>query len=115
MVSPTSGVARIRSTSSNSLAEFLDRWPDLVSSPVTLDYGLRGGERKRFQGTLRHGGVEVDGELMSPSAAAVYCMHRAGSQRPTANGWVMWRLPSGELLSEVYQQVVGEADGGVAV
>jgi hypothetical protein len=114
VVSPTSGVARIRTASSNSVAELLDRRPDLVGSPVTLDYGPRGGERRRFQGTLRHGGVEVGGQIMSPSAAAVHCMHVAGSQRPTANGWVMWRLPTGELLNDVYENLTGESGGEAA-
>jgi len=72
---------------------------------VLLEYGPRGKSKKTFEGILRKEGVEVDGRIMSLSAAAVYCIQKAGSQRETANGWIMWKTESGTYLGEFYNQV----------
>lgn len=42
---------------------------------------------------------------MSLSAAAVYCMQKAGSTRETANGWVMWKTENGTYLIEFYNKL----------
>jgi hypothetical protein len=72
---------------------------------VLLDYGPRGKPKKQWQGILRKDGVEVDGKIMSLSAAAVYCIQQAGSQRATANGWIMWKTEEGTYLSEFYNKI----------
>jgi hypothetical protein len=72
---------------------------------VFLDYGPRGQAKKTFEGLLRKEGVEVDGNIMSLSAAAVYCIRKAGSQRKTANGWIMWKTEEGIYLNEFYNRV----------
>jgi Restriction Enzyme Adenine Methylase Associated len=72
---------------------------------VLLDYGPRGQPRQTFEGILRKDGVEIDGQVMSLSAAAVYCMHKAGSTRETANGWVMWKTENGTYLIEFYNKL----------
>lgn len=72
---------------------------------VLLDYGPRGKPKKQWQGTLRNDGVEVDGRIMSLSAAAVYCIKKAGSQRETANGWIMWKTEDGTYLNEFYNKI----------
>jgi hypothetical protein len=72
---------------------------------VLLEYGPRGKPKKTFEGILRKDGVEVDGNVMSLSAAAVYCIQKAGSQRPTANGWIMWKTEDGTYLNEFYNKV----------
>lgn len=78
---------------------------------VLLEYGPRGKQKRVFEGVLRKDGVEVDGKVMSLSAAAVYCIQKAGSQRETANGWIMWKTVGGTYLSDFYNQVYS-ADRG---
>jgi hypothetical protein len=72
---------------------------------VYLDYGPRGKPKKRWKGILRKDGVEVDGKIMSLSAAAVYCIQQAGSHRETANGWIMWKTEDGTYLNDFYNKV----------
>jgi len=72
---------------------------------VLLDYGPRGKPKKQWKGTLRKDGVEVDGKIMSLSAAAVYCIQKSGSQRGTANGWIMWKTEDGKYLNDFYNKV----------
>jgi hypothetical protein len=72
---------------------------------VLLDYGPRGKPKKQWKGTLRKDGVEVDGKIMSLSAAAVYCIQKSGSQRQTANGWIMWKTENGTYLNDFYNKV----------
>ena len=73
---------------------------------VLLDYGPRGKPKNQWKGILRKDGIEVDGKVMSLSAAAVYCIKKAGSQRETANGWIMWKTEDGTYLNEFYNKVV---------
>jgi hypothetical protein len=78
---------------------------------VLLEYGPRGKPKKTFEGILRREGVEVDTKVMSLSTAAVYCIQKAGGQRETANGWIMWKTEDGTYLSDFYNQVYSsEAD-----
>jgi hypothetical protein len=79
---------------------------------VFLEYGPRGQARRTFEGFLRKEGVEVEGKVMSLSAAAVYCIQQAGSQRQTANGWIMWKTENGTYLSEFYNQVYSNNQQG---
>lgn len=72
---------------------------------VLLDYGPRGKPRKQWTGILRKDGVEIEGKVMSLSAAAVYCIQKTGSKRETANGWIMWKTEDGEYLNDYYNKV----------
>lgn len=74
-----------------------------------MEYGPRLKPKRTFTGILRKEGIEVDGKIMSLSAAAVYCMKQAGSNRPTANGWIMWRNEKGILLSDFFQEYYSKA------
>ena len=72
---------------------------------VLLDYGPRGKQKQTFEGILRKEGVEVDGKIMSLSAAAVYCIRKAGSTRETANGWIMWKTTDVTFLDKFYKKL----------
>jgi hypothetical protein len=101
-----SGLAdTVRSSASQLWRDLLDAQPALVGQPVFLEYGPRGGERRTFQGVIRLDGIEVGGAVYSPSGAAMVCIKQAGSQRQTANGWVMWKTAAGELLDDLYTRV----------
>jgi hypothetical protein len=100
-----SDLATVQTSSSQPFQELVNARPDLIGQTMTLEYGPRGGQRRTFSGTLRADGIEIDGRVYSLSYGAVHCMAQAGSTRRTANGWVMWRAPSGELLSQIYEQM----------
>lgn len=101
----TGVAATIRSSASQIWREFLEAQPALIGQPVYLEYGPRGSERRTYQGIIRQDGIEVSGTVYSPSYAAVACMRQAGSQRRTANGWMMWKTQNGDLINEVYEQI----------
>jgi hypothetical protein len=101
-----SGLQSIRSIGSQPLRELLNAKPDLVNTPLILEYGPRGLNKQTFHGVLKNEGVEVDGVVRSPSYAAVYCIKKAGGQRETANGWIMWKTLDGEYLNDLYQKFV---------
>lgn len=61
---------------------------------LTLKY-----RREEFVGVVRKDSIEVDGRRLSPSAAAGYCMQKAGNKTPNVNGWRVWKTRDGELLS----------------
>lgn len=88
---------------------------------VLLDYGPQGKPKKQWKGILRKEGVEINGKIMSLSAAAVYCIQQQGSKRETANGWVMWKTEDGRYLNDYYNQVfssqnkVADANSGQSV
>ena len=75
---------------------------------VLLEYGPRGKPKQTFEGFLRKEGVEIEGKVMSLSAAAVYCIRQAGSPRETANGWLMWKTEDGTYLNEFYNRVYSD-------
>jgi hypothetical protein len=76
-----------------------------VGTLLTMNYGPKGKTRWVFKGTVRPNGIEVEGRVFSsPSAAAVFCMKRAGGLGRSANGWVWWKTPDGKTLAEVCQK-----------
>jgi hypothetical protein len=105
-----SDLATVETASSQPLQVLVDWRPAPLNQTLTLEYGPRGSERRTFSGILRADGIEVDGEVFSVSYAALHCMKLAGSKRRTANGWTMWRVPSGEFLSQVYESAKASAD-----
>src|SRR6185437_9698806 len=76
-----------------------------VGNVLHLEYGPRGSKKERFEATVRADGLEVDGRVFSPSYAAVHCMKRAGSERRTANGWVMWKTADGILINDLAERL----------
>lgn len=100
-----SDLATVQTASSHPFQELVDARPDLVGQTMTMEYGPRGGQRRTFYGVLRSDGIEVYGRLFSLSYGAVYCMKQVGSTRRTANGWTVWRAPSGELLTQIYEAI----------
>lgn len=77
---------------------------------VYLEYGPKGKQKRKWTGTIRRDGVEVDGKVMSLSTGALYCIHQAGSDRDTANGWVMWRTEEGVLLNDYYEKIYSDSN-----
>ncbi len=100
-----SDLATVQTASSQPLQELVDSRPDLIGQTLTMEYGPRGTHRRSFSDTLRRDGVEIDGRLFSLSYGALYCMKQAGSSRRTANGWTIWRAPSGETMSPIYEKL----------
>jgi hypothetical protein len=105
-------VATVRGSASQIWEELLEAMPELIGESVFLEYGPRGAEKRTFQGIVRQGGIEVNGNVYSPSYAAVLCMKQLGSQRRTANGWIMWKTKSGELLTDLYEKIKNSETSG---
>ena len=105
----TSGglLSTIRTTGSQPYQELLDAGLISDGQILFLEYGPRGGQRKTYPGTVRKEGIEVDGAVYAPSPAAVRCIQKAGSQRKTANGWIMWKTQAGEYLNNLYAKLNG--------
>ncbi len=87
-------------------------WQELMDSGgladgdrLIMEYGPRGQPRQTFVGIARKEGVEVEGTVFSPSAAALRCIRSAGSQRISANGWVAWKTPDGRLIDDLYREL----------
>lgn len=57
---------------------------------------------------LEGGKVNFEGEVMSPSAAALKALHRMGYQTPTASGSDYWMF-DGELLDERRRRIEAES------
>jgi hypothetical protein len=98
-------LSEMRATGMQPYQEMLTAMPELMGRTVKLEYGPRGGKRRTFEGILRNGGIEFDGEVRPISSAAVHCMKKAGSTRKTANGWTLWKTASGEYLLDVYRKL----------
>lgn len=103
-----SDLAVVQTSSLQPLQEFVDARPDLVGQTMTLRYGPRGGQPRTFTGILRRDGIEIDGRVFSLSYGAIHCMRQAGSTRDSANGWTMWKAPSGETLSQISENLSTE-------
>jgi len=101
---PTGKVATV-SRGSEPWAEMIEAGVLRDGEILYMDYGPRGQPRRTFQGVVRENGIEVDGQVFSPSYAAVRCIRNAGSDRKTANGWVTWKTREGRLIDELYQQL----------
>jgi hypothetical protein len=100
------GVApEVNSSASQLWRDLIDGRPELVGQTVYMEYGPLGTQRQHFEGIVRKDGIELDGEIYSPSRAAVICIHKAGSQRPTANGWLRWKMSDGKTLTDMYESM----------
>jgi hypothetical protein len=80
--------------------------------PLVMEYGPRGQPRQTFHGIARREGIEVNGQVKSASYAAVEHIRSTGSERKTANGWVIWKTPEGLLLDDLYQQLKARSAEG---
>lgn len=79
-----------------------------VGEKLYMEYGPRGEEKQRFEAIVQPDGLEVDGKTFSPSYAAVHCMQKAGSDRRTANGWIIWRKIDGTLIDDLVEELPPE-------
>ena len=68
-------------------------------------YGPKGQPKTLFEGIVRKDGIEVDGQVYSPSIAAIRCINKVNSSRTTANGWTTWKTPNGRLIVELLKSV----------
>jgi hypothetical protein len=84
-----------------------------VGETLTMEYGPLGQKKQKFSSVVREDGLEVDGKVYSPSYAAVACIQKTGSERRTANGWMMWRNTQGKLINDLYKQDLNEAGNKV--
>lgn len=116
---PTLSTTTTRSGDVATVSRGSEPWSELIEAgaladgqTLVMEYGRRGQPRQTYHGTVRQEGIEVDGAVFSPSYAAVRCMRKAGSDRPTANGWAVWRTIEGRLIDELYRNLkANESEG----
>ena len=89
-----------------SIADLLQSQLLTAGQSLHMFYGPRGGERKRYVGTiLVDGSIETLGKSFSaPSYAALACIQSAGSGRETVNGWTSWRDDREQTLADLRTQ-----------
>jgi hypothetical protein len=74
-----------------------------VGDKLTMTWKPRGGDdQKKFEAkVLATGELEVDGRPYSVSESANIAKKTAGAEKPSCNGWVLWKTASGVLLSDL--------------
>jgi hypothetical protein len=97
-----------KSRASQPLIALLEARPDLEGLQLFMVYGPKGKQKQKFTGVLRRKGIEIDGEILSPSYAALSCIRKSGSARTTVNGWTVWKNADGDRLDDLYQRYVVE-------
>jgi len=69
---------------------------------VYFEYGPKGTTKKRFEGIVRVNGIEVDGEVSSPSISSLRCIQKVSPTRTTSNGWKVWKTEDGKLIHNTW-------------
>lgn len=89
-----------------TISDLLDAGFLNAGQKLHMPYKPRNGEQRNYIATIcEDGSIELMGkQFSSPSYAAVYGIQDAGSSRKTVNGWISWRLDTGELLTSVREQ-----------
>jgi hypothetical protein len=97
-----SGVANSGKASSKSLASLIGAGVLEDGAQLSLTY-----KGQKFTGTARLAGIELPEGMFSPSDAAVRCYAHVGSERPTENGWRVWRTDGGATLNKLFEDMTG--------
>lgn len=88
------------STPRNSRTKSIDALIDAkkLTEGEVVHLSYRG---RNFTGQAVRGGIKLDEGIFAPSEAAVRCYARAGSERPTENGWRVWKTSKGSTLNDL--------------
>lgn len=89
-----------------TISDLLDAGFLNAGQKLHMPYKPRNGEQRNYIATIcEDGSIDLMGkQFSSPSYAAVYGIQDAGSSRKTVNGWISWRLDTGEFLSSVRER-----------
>jgi hypothetical protein len=105
LLAPTSGTSSLpapaeqpkpRTAATKSIDALIDA--KMLGEGETLHLSYRG---RNFTGQAVRGGIKLEEGIFSPSEAAVRCYARAGSRRPTENGWRVWKTKQGSTLNDL--------------
>jgi hypothetical protein len=84
-----------------SISKLIDAGLVAEDAPLALKY-----QGQEFKGKARRNGIELaDGAIYAPSAAAIRCYASIGSERPTENGWRVWKTTEGRSLNELFEEL----------
>ncbi len=72
---------------------------------LTMKYGLKSGEKTIFSAIARPNGIEFNGRVYSPSTAALLCIRSIRPDRAAVNGWLYWKVKTGETLSQLSEKL----------
>ncbi len=84
------------------LEDLVDAGILVPGQKVRFCYRTADGRQQEFQALVRRGGIELDGDLMSVSFAAVQCIRQLGELK-AINGWMAWRTEDDVFLGEHYR------------
>jgi hypothetical protein len=79
-----------------------------INHPVFFKYRTDSGEELYFDAVVKENGLELDGEIHSPSSAAALCLCKHTMDRMAVNGWLAWSNDEGLSLSQLYLRYKGE-------
>ena len=91
-----SRISMPRTGNSKHLASLIEACVLAEGEQLLLSY-----KGKTFSGQATRSGIKLEEGLFSPSEAAIRCYARAGSARPTENGWRVWKTASGSTLNDL--------------
>ena len=75
-----------------------------------MEYKPRQGNKKKYEAELLDDGSlkVLDQVYSSPSYAALAGIQDAGSERKTVNGWISWKIETGETIAELRERFLRE-------
>lgn len=71
------------------------------SEEFHMKYGPKSGEKTTFTGIARINGIELDGQVYSPSTAALLCIQKINPDRLSVNGWLSWKNSEGQTINDL--------------
>lgn len=88
--------------------EMLDNNVIRVGQPLFFKYTTDKGEDLIFDATVQKEGIEVNGQLHTPSSASSLCLYNNTNDRMAVNGWLAWTNDEGLSLSQLYLRYKGK-------
>lgn len=76
-----------------------------LGETLTMTYRGGDGHKRVFRAVVRENGLEMEGEIFSPSYAALLCMRRYNEKRQAVDGRGVWKNEKGlSLLKLIHLQ-----------
>jgi hypothetical protein len=86
------------SSSNDLLSQVIEKGALHDGDELYFDYGPKGTKKIHFTGIVRKNGIEIDGEISSPSISSLRCIQKINPSRTTSNGWKTWKTKDGKLI-----------------
>jgi len=93
-----------------SVVDLIEKGLLLPGQKLVMEYKPRQGNKKKYEAELLDDGSlkVLDQVYSSPSYAALAGIQDAGSERKTVNGWISWKIETGETIAELRERFLRE-------